>query len=62
MSSTFVEKCGKVHAHGGTVRRVRKLNIMSKESTKRLKVMIKGLKNKRGAYIRPHYENNNNVS
>jgi len=38
---------GKVHAHGGTVRRVRKLNIMSKESTKRLKVMIKGLTNKK---------------
>jgi len=35
---------GKVHALGGTVRGVKKLKIMSKEKTKRLKVMIKGLK------------------
>jgi len=62
MSMHLGLNAGKVHAHGGTVRRVKKLNIMSKESTKRLKVMIKGLKNKSGAYIRPHYENKNNVS
>jgi uncharacterized protein YajQ (UPF0234 family) len=52
---------GKVHAHGGTVRKVRKLKIMSKEKTKRLRKLIKDLKNNKGAYNRPHYENKNNV-
>lgn len=52
---------GKVQTHGSTVRRVRKLKIMSKEKTKRLKILIKDLKNNNGAYNRPHYENNNNV-
>jgi len=52
---------GKVHALGGTVRKVRKLKIMSKEKTKRLKILIKDLKNNKGAYNRPHYERTNNV-
>jgi len=34
-------KCGKVQAHGGTVR---KLNIMSEETVRVLKGIIKGLK------------------
>jgi len=43
--------CGRVHAHGGTVR---KLNIMSEETVRVLKGIIKGLKlKKRGAKIAP---------
>jgi hypothetical protein len=42
---------GRVHAHGGTVR---KLNIMSEETVKELKGIIKGLNfKKKGAKIAP---------
>jgi GH24 family phage-related lysozyme (muramidase) len=59
MSRIFFTPTGKVHAHGRTVKKVIKLKIMSKEKAKRLKIMIKDLKNNKGAYNRPHYENHN---
>jgi len=44
-------KCGKVQAHGGTVR---KLNIMSEETVRELKDIIEGLNfKKKGAKIAP---------
>jgi len=51
MSRRNFRKGGRVHAHGGTVRR---LNIMSEETVRVLKGIIKGLKIKRkGAKIAP---------
>ena len=51
MSSNITKKSGRVHAHGGTVRR---LNIMSEDTVKELEGIIKGLKIKRkGAKIAP---------
>jgi len=51
LSRRNFRKGGRVHAHGGTVR---KLNIMSKETVKELENIIKALKLKRkGAKIAP---------
>jgi len=51
LSSIIIDSFGRVHAHGGTVR---KLNIMSKETVKELENIIKALKLKRkGAKIAP---------
>jgi len=51
MSRKIIKENGRVHAHGGTVR---KLNIMSEETVRVLKDIIKGLKlKKRGAKIAP---------
>ena len=55
MSSKTGDFSGRVHAHGGTIR---KLNIMREESVRELEGIIKNLKSKRkGAKIAP-YEHN----
>jgi hypothetical protein len=43
LSSLFLGSGGKDQAHGGTVWKVRRLKVMSKESTARLKAMLSGL-------------------
>jgi len=53
---------GKVQALGGTVRKVKKLKIMSRERTKQLKVMVRGLRSKKRGLLWPHYESKIHVS